>query len=277
MPPKQNRFKTSVAQLQKIFKEKKLDVNTKNIENTVNNIKSFIESDKSWKEVDELLENLAAASSTTTEEVFDYIETGRVKALIEHSGRGRFEDIEKRLLFDPKTKERLLETEFVESEEEMERTRSQIGKYSKAKGSRFELQVANLLAQFFHTANDASEAEAVYRTAQVKGTGSSADVESTAQGLKDWFIECKYRNHLNISQYMQELFAVAPADKVPVIISKKSHGLGRMGDEILVTFPLLKLAEFAKSIAKIAELPLTNAIQNYKKQQDRKYQKKNPL
>lgn len=95
------------------------------------------------------------------------------------------------------------------------RTPQQIGKASKAKGARFELEVAHYLQE--HGYPDA------HRTAQHCGkTGAAGDVE----GVGGLHIECKHVEKLNLYAAYHQAVRDSNANgngNIPVVIHKKNR------------------------------------------------------
>lgn len=95
------------------------------------------------------------------------------------------------------------------------RTPQQIGKASKAKGARFELQIAHYLQD--HGYSDA------HRTAQYCGkTGDAGDVE----GVEGLHIECKHVEKLNLYAAYHQAVRDNDANgngNIPVVIHKKNR------------------------------------------------------
>lgn len=108
--------------------------------------------------------------------------------------------------------------------EKIKKTPQQIGKVSKAKGARFELEVAH-----YFQSNGYPEA---HRTAQHCGkTGDAGDVE----GIAGLHIECKRVEKLNLYNAYHRAVRDSDAngnDNIPVVIHKRNR------EEILVTLSL---------------------------------------
>ena len=108
--------------------------------------------------------------------------------------------------------------------EKIKKTPQQIGKVSKAKGARFELEVAH-----YFQSNGYPEA---HRTAQHCGkTGDAGDVE----GIAGLHIECKRVEKLNLYNAYHQAVRESDAngnDNIPVVIHKRNR------EEILVTLSL---------------------------------------
>lgn len=95
------------------------------------------------------------------------------------------------------------------------RTAQQIGKASKAKGARFELEIAHYFKE--HGYPDA------HRTAQHCGkTGDAGDVE----GVPNLHIECKHVEKLNLyNAYHQSVRdnSAKNSDDIPIVVHKKNR------------------------------------------------------
>ena len=104
------------------------------------------------------------------------------------------------------------------------RTPQQIGKSSKAKGVRFELEVSHYLQDHGYPA--------AHRTAQHCGkTGDAGDVE----GIEGLHIECKHVEKLNLYSAYHQAVRDSTANgngNIPVVIHKRNR------EETLVTLSL---------------------------------------
>lgn len=93
---------------------------------------------------------------------------------------------------------------------------------SKKKGSRGELELANLLKTEFGLS--------AHRTQQFCGDAGDEDVK--CDDLPRWFIECKRVQQLNLHEAVTKAKEQAPAGKIPVVIHRKN------GQGWLATFEL---------------------------------------
>ena len=95
------------------------------------------------------------------------------------------------------------------------RTPQQIGRSSKAKGARFELQIAHYLQDHGYPS--------AHRTAQHCGkTGDAGDVE----GIEGLHIECKHVEKLNLyNAYHQSVRdnSAKNSDDIPIVVHKKNR------------------------------------------------------
>lgn len=95
------------------------------------------------------------------------------------------------------------------------RTPQQIGRASKAKGARFELQIAHYLQDHGYPS--------AHRTAQHCGkTGDAGDVE----GIEGLHIECKHVEKLNLyNAYHQSVRdnSAKNSDDIPIVVHKKNR------------------------------------------------------
>lgn len=104
---------------------------------------------------------------------------------------------------------------MTEKDKKTKRTPQQIGRASKQKGARFELQIAHYLQD--HGYSDA------HRTAQRCGkTGDAGDVE----GVSGLHIECKHVEKLNLyNAYHQSVRdnSAKNSDDIPIVVYKKNR------------------------------------------------------